>query len=120
MELEQALSSLRDQGVQFGEVSVRDGGFVHEIGGYLLTSEQILKLQEGGELNLDGIRNFDKSERESIERHILAFTEGASGEFRTGTAETICRRINEIFNSVHSAGQVAAVLNRLGLEYKGS
>lgn len=116
--VDKALSGLKTQGLPIQSFVTADGDFVFDVKGYLLTSDQILMLQEKGQLNLQGIIDFDVSERAFVEKDILSARKRIQPEeLKSWTARTICAYINEEFGRNHSVGQIRAVLNRLGIEY---
>jgi len=118
-ELDKALRSLKNQGIVVTTAFVAEDGMVYQVDGYLLTEQQILKLQEGRNLHLQGIKEFDTVERDLVEKDIDAARRRIrTDQMKSWTAKEICEYINQEFNRNHSVGQVRGVLNRLGVEYK--
>jgi hypothetical protein len=120
-DLDKALRSLKNQGliVETGGIAV--DGIVFQVNGFLLTSNQILALQEQDNLHLHGIKEFDLKEKEVVQKDIEAARRRIRfEEFKEWTAKQICDYINHEFSRKHSIGQITGVLNRLGVEYKKS
>ena len=119
-DLDKALNSLKNQGIPIGDAGLMPGdGFVFDVNGFLLTGAQILRLRADGELDSQGIRNFDTKEKECIERDVKSALENIPPEeLRLWNASKVCDYINRKFDRIHSVGQVTAVLNRLKVEYK--
>ena len=118
-DIDKSLKALKDQGLTIGPTHV-SAHFEHlySIAGYLLNADQILMLRDEGKLTLQGIKAFDISEHELVEKDILAATKRIQPEeFKKWTAGRICSYINEEYERNHGVGQITAVLNRLGIEH---
>ena len=55
-ELDRAVQNLKNQGIVVTQGGISEDGIVFQVGGYVLTGPQILKLQETGQLHLQGIK----------------------------------------------------------------
>ena len=118
-DIDKSLKALKDQGLTIGPTHV-SAHFEHlySIAGYLLNADQILMLRDEGKLTLQGIKAFDISEHELVEKDILVTRKLIQPEeFKKWTAGRICSYINEEYERNHSVGQITAVLNRLGIEH---
>lgn len=115
---DKSLKTLKSQGLTIGLTHVSaHGEYVYSIAGYLLNADQILMLRDECKLTLQGIRAFDISERDLVEKDILAARKQIPEELKNWTTGRICSYINEEYERNHSAGQITAVLNRLGIEH---
>jgi hypothetical protein len=118
-ELQSALNTLKGQGLSIESAFVGTDGFVFPVDGYLLTVAQILMLKHTGKLDLQGIREFDAHERDTVERDILSARKRVRPEeLKSWSALHMCAYINKEFNRNHSEGQISWVLRRLGIEHK--
>jgi hypothetical protein len=117
--IEKSLKSIKNQGLSVGPTQVSaQGEHIFSIAGYLLTTKQILMLKAEGKLTLQGIKDFDVSERDLVEKDILATRKRIRPEeLKTWTPGQICNYINAEFGRNHSQGQIVGVLGRLGIEH---
>ena len=117
-EIDKSLRALKNQGLTIGSTHVSaHGEHVYSIAGHLLNADQILMLRDEGKLTLQGIKAFDISECDLVEKDILAARKQIPEELKNWTAGRICSYINEEYERNHSVGQITAVLNRLGIEH---
>ena len=118
-DIDKSLEALKNQGLTIGSTHVSaHGEHVYSIAGYLLNADQILMLRDEGKLTLQGIKAFDISERDLVEKDILAARKRIQPEeLQKWTAGRICSYINEEYERNHSVGQITAVLDRLGIEH---
>jgi hypothetical protein len=117
-DVDKSLKTLKDQGLTIGPSHVSaHGEHVYSIAGYLLNADQILMLRDEGKLTLQGIKAFDISERDLVEKDILNVRKQIPEELKNWTAGRICSYINEEYERNHSVGQITAVLSRLGIEH---
>ena len=118
-DLNKALTALKDNGLSLGQGFVTpEGSHVFNVSGFLLTGSQILMLHEYGHLTFQGIKDFDTSERDLVEKDIRATQKLIPlGELKTWTPSKICVYVNTQFVRTHNPGQILAVLKRLGIDH---
>jgi hypothetical protein len=120
-DLDKALRSLKNQGISVNEEHIPPDGrvFFLEPTGIVLTARQILKLRADRELDSQGIKNFERKEKELVVEDVESARRRVPPEqLRSWTAAEVCDYINQEFDRIHSVKQVTAVLNRLNVEYK--
>ena len=117
-DIDKSLKTLKSQGLTIGSTHVSaHGEHVYSIAGYLLNADQILMLRDEGKLTLQGIKAFDISERDLVEKDILAVRQRVPEELKNWTTGRICTYINEEYERNHNVEQITAGLNRLGIDH---
>jgi hypothetical protein len=117
-DVDRSLKALKNQGLTIGPSHVSaHGEYVYSIAGYVLNADQILILRDEGKLTLQGIKAFDISERDLVEKDILAVRQRVPEELKNWTTGRICTYINEEYERNHNVEQITAGLNRLGIDH---
>lgn len=66
--IDDALASLRNQGIHVGEPIVGPQGFMFNVGGFMLTQAEVLALKRRGRLHWEGIKEYAVAMERSIQK----------------------------------------------------